>query len=44
MHGGISNEMIQVADPVLQDSDFEQRQQKVRLALSTLADCQEMIS
>ena len=42
VHGGVSSEMLQIADPVLQDSDFKQKQQKVRMALSTLADCQEV--
>ena len=42
VHQGVSSEAAQSADLVLQASDFQQRQQKVRAALGTLADCLEV--
>lgn len=42
VHQGISVEAIQSATLVLQDSDFQRRQQNVRAALGTLADCLEV--
>ena len=42
VHGGVSNKVVQSANLVLQASDFQQRQQKVRAALGKLADCLEV--
>lgn len=36
---GVSSEAVRSAKRVLPGSDFQQRQQKVRAALGTLADC-----
>ena len=42
VHQGVSSKAMQSANLVLQASEFQSRQQKVRAALGTLADCLEV--
>ena len=43
VEGGVSHEDLCESSNVLQDSDFWQRQQQVRAALSTLENCSEIL-
>lgn len=42
VHEGVGKEGMRTAKLVLEDSDFQERQQKIRAALGLLADCVEV--